>query len=341
MKTRWGWAAVAVLVMTGTAPEVGNGADPKDGKVVIREPDQAKENVDFQIQGEYTGKLTIAGTVEDVGSQVIALGGGKFDVILYRSGLPGAGWDGETKLNFKAEADGKTASVTGKDPNGEPVTGTISADKMEMEGNDASLQAEKIIRKSDTLGAKPPEGAVVLFDGSDADEWQNGKLVELSDGKFLDVGTKSKQKFGDAKIHLEFRLAFMPNARGQGRSNSGVYVQDRYECQVLDSFGLKGLDNECGGFYKQAAPSVNMCLPPMQWQTFDIEFTAAKFDESGNKTANARATVYHNGVKIHDDVEFTDATAGGQKEAPTPGPIQLQNHGDPVVYRNIWVLPKE
>ena len=201
---------------------------------------------------------------------------------------------------------------------------------------------KKVERKSPTLGAKPPEGAVVLFGGpDDVSKWDKGKVAELSDGKFLAVAKtgsiKSKQAFGAFKAHIEFRLPWMPNSRGQGRANSGVYVQDRYEIQVLDSFGLTGENNECGGIYTQFKPSVNMCYPPMQWQTYDIDFTPAGFD-GDKKTKPARLTVKHNGVTIHDGVELKGPCPGGQPEKPTPGPFQLQDHGDPVVYRNIWVV---
>ena len=134
-------------------------------------------------------------------------------------------------------------------------------------------------------------------------------------------------------------LPYRPDARGQGRGNSGVYMVDHYELQVLDSFGLKGENNECGGIYSKHKPRVNMCFPPLSWQTYDIDYTAAEFD-GDKKVKNARCTIKHNGITIHDDLELPKGTPGRHEEGPGPDSIYMQDHGNPVVYRNIWVIKK-
>src|SRR5581483_809154 len=265
-----------------------------------------------------------------------AKGGGRFALKLLSGGLPGAGWDGTTVTTGELATGG---AGKGGATTGQKLWGGIADGRLTVEDANGTKGAlTRVQRKSPTLGARPPAGAVVLFGGpGDEKNWTGGKLVELSDGKFLGVGVKSKQAFGSFKAHVEFRTPWMPNSSGQGRGNSGVYLQDRYECQVLDSFGLKGENNECGGIYTQHKPLVNMCLPPLAWQTYDIEFTAAEF-EGDKKVKPARTTIYHNGVKIHDNVELKGPTGGGQPEGGKPGPFQLQNHGDPLVYNNIWVV---
>lgn len=159
-------------------------------------------------------------------------------------------------------------------------------------------------------------------------------VMEVRNGNII-----SKRLFKDHTVHVEFRTPFMPEAREQARGNSGVYLQGRYEVQVLDSYGLEGRDNECGGIYKQAAPRVNMCAPPLQWQTYDIVFRAPRFDASGKKTDDARITVRHNGVLIHENLALPESTVAGMGgDIREPGPLYLQDHGNPVQYRNIWVV---
>ena len=194
---------------------------------------------------------------------------------------------------------------------------------------------KKVDRKSPTLGAKPPKGAVVLFEGSDTENFKPGRMTE---DHLLMEGAKSIQLFQDHLLHLEFRLPYKPAARGQGRGNSGLYLQGRYEVQMLDSFGLEGKSNECGGVYGIAPPRENMCFPPLTWQTYDVEFRAAGFKD-GQKTKNAwiRATQWRG---HHDHLDLPKrTTASPLKEGPEPGLVYLQNHGNPVRYRNIWVKP--
>lgn len=295
------------------------------------DPEKATaEDPDFSVQGEYVSK----GTEPRMGLQVVALGGGQFDGYLLEGGLPGAGWDKEKsrqKLNGKTE--GNKTTLTGPE-----VSITIQGDVATVTSGAKELQMTRINRKSPTLGAKPPEGAVVLFDGTSADAWEKGKM----DGDLLiNSDPVSKEKFHSYKLHLEFRTPYKPYARGQKRGNSGVYHQGRYETQVLDSFALEGKMNETGGIYSVSAPSVNACLPPLTWQTYDVDFTAAEW-EDGKKVKNARMTVKLNGVLVQDDVEVPKITPAGpmKKESADPGPIYLQHHGNPVRYRNIWVMPK-
>jgi hypothetical protein len=299
-------------------------AEIKPGDITFLDP--AAAGRDYADQGEYRNDWG--------GSQVIALGDGGFRMVTYQGGLPGAGWNGERREGVQGKRDGGKIVFAGSNQyRAEVENGTIT---INVE-NGGPYTMEKTTRKSPTLGEKPPGGAVILFDGSNADAWQDGHLDERH---FLAAGCLSKQSFKDFHAHLEFLLPFKPFARGQERANSGVYLQDRYEVQVLDSFGLEGKDDDCGGIYSQAAPLVNMSFPPLTWQAYDIDFMAARFDDSGKKSKNAVVTVKQNGVTIHDRLELKGPTPGGRNEDANAGPLQLQGHGNPVFYRNIWVVPQ-
>ncbi len=281
------------------------------------EPDQA--GVDFPVQGEY------AGGEPPIGVQVVATGGGTFRAVTYAGGLPGAGGDPVSRQVFPGRWDGNEVVFDGG-PGLRIREGQLQA---------GAHRLPKLERASPTLGAAPPDGAVVLFDGQGA----GGFDGEVDERGLLAAGATSRERFGSFDLHLEFRTPFMPTASGQARGNSGVYLQGRYEVQILDSFGEVGEWNECGGIYEVQKPAVNMAFPPLTWQTYDMRFQAARFGEDGEKLAPARVTVRHNGVVIQDDVELPGPTGLGDAESAEPGPLYLQDHWNPVFFRNVWLLP--
>jgi hypothetical protein len=330
-------------------------------KIVWTDVNDSTLPADFNFQGEYVGSIDGG---DKLGGQVIALDNGQFQAVILPGGLPGQGWDGKNKILLVGKLAGDKVALTpatgkrkylAKDPEEfsatakfPPVgqkdyTATIITGTMVGKTDDGkAFELKKTERKSPTIGLKAPEGAVILFDGSGTDAWKGGRLDKSTgllntDGKDI----LSKQKFNNYTAHVEFLLPYRPEGRGQGRGNSGFYQVQHYETQILDSFGLEGKDNECGGFYTKAAPQVNMCLPPLVWQTYDIDFTNAVRD--GDKVVKkARATLKHNGVVIHDNVEIGGPTGGHRSEPEgTPGPILLQGHGNPLQFRNIWIAEKK
>ena len=289
---------------------------------------------DYAVQGEYAGEIKHDGETVKLGFQVIALGEQKFDGVAYPGGLPGDGWNGEEKFRATGSTvDGATKLVA--EEHGHAIIKDGEAVLYSKEGTMVGT-LKRTERISPTMGEKVPSGAIVLFDGKSADQFERGQITEKN---LLAADCETKEKFGDHTLHIEFRTPFKPTAREQARGNSGVYVQGRYECQVLDSFGLEGENNECGGIYSIARPAVNACFPPLTWQTYDMDFTAAKF-EGDKKVKNARVTIKQNGIMIHKDLELTHGTPGKNPEGPGPDVIYLQGHGNPVVYRNIWVVKK-
>lgn len=293
---------------------------------------------DFAIQGEYTGQVIENSPTgyrsKKYGLQVVAQGGGQFLAVLYAGGLPGSGWDRRVKYSLKGNRIANEVELTG-----EEITLVINKGQAKVGSPEKQLvgQLDKVQRQSPTLGKTPPANAVVLFDGAETEYLKGAKLTE--DGLLME-GAELTKLAKDFQLHLEFRLPYMPYARGQGRANSGVYLHKRYEVQILDSFGLEGAANEAGALYREHKPLVNMCLPPLSWQTYDIAFTAPRFDADGNKVKNARLTVLLNGVPVQKNLDLATATGGGKKvgEGPSPLSISLQNHGNPIRFRNIWLV---
>lgn len=319
--------AALCLLASFTAAQAADAPSPR----VFTDPRDA--GIDYALQGEYLGEVDDPEGKVKYGVQVVALGKGEFEAVGYHGGLPGDGWNQKERTSAKGRL--KDKEVHFAVPDG-PATAVLRDGQFRIEADGRTIGAlKKVQRTSPTLGAKPPAGAVVLFDGTSVDKFAG----RMSPDKLLMQGAVSKDKFQDFTIHLEFRLPFMPLDRGQGRGNSGFYAQGRYEVQILDSFGLKGESNECGGIYSVGKPQVNMCYPPLAWQTYDVDFTAPRF-EDGKKVANAKMTVRHNGVLIHKDVEIPKTTTAAivPSESPEPGPVYLQDHGCPVRFRNIWVV---
>lgn len=297
--------------------------------------DRAQADADFSIQGEYTGTMVWQGCCRPVGLQVIAQGDGKFGGRLYSGGLPGNGFMGGTSTSLDGHRVGNGVTIQGDGVQfllqpGFAVTASDSAGR-------PLGYLQPMQRYSLMTGALPPAGAVILFDGRDTSKLKNAKV---SANGLLQIGAETVDTYRDFILHAEFKTPYMPHAKGQARGNSGFYLQKRYEVQVLDSFGLESQFNDAAALYRFKAPDLNMCFPPLSWQTYDIDFTAARFDAAGKRTEKCRITVRHNGVVVQNNVELENKTGGGSQEGPDALPILFQNHGNAVEFRNIWLVDR-
>jgi len=297
------------------------------------------------IMGEYFGTFTPqGGQAIKAEGRVIAEGNSGYRAVLTWKAADGKG----ARIELTGKAEGQTVALAGKAGDVEWVGKCIGGEKLVAESKDARFEGKWTVRKSPTLGAKPPEGAIVLLPFEEGkppavDEWENKPWAPMPDGSLMVRGgdIHTKRAFGNVKLHVEFRTPFMPTARGQGRGNSGVYLQSRYEVQVLDSFGLELKDNECGGIYSVGPAKEYAPLPPGQWQTYDIEFKAPEVkDEKMAKPA--RITVVFNGIKVHEDQPIDHTTTSGDGGPPqAKAPLKLQDHGNPVRFRNIWIVEQK
>jgi hypothetical protein len=189
----------------------------------------------------------------------------------------------------------------------------------------------------------PPSDAVVLFDGKDLSKWNNGDKWVIKDGYAIaaKTGITTKDSFGDCQLHLEFASPEEVRGKGQGRGNSGAYIMGRYEVQILDSYQNETyFDGQCGSLYKQHPPLVNACRKPGEWQTYDIVFEGPRFEDK-KLVRPGYVTVIHNGIVVQNHFELKGGTYYDRPAAYTPhgpkAPLNLQFHGDPVKFRNIWI----
>jgi hypothetical protein len=330
-----------------------------------RSPDWSKvAEADLVLMGDYEGRWLDAPEKSyqsinpSLAAQVINVMDGVYRVVF----VPNldvraeAYFDGEARLvrdKIIGQSGGWVFQVDATGLRGQAVIGN----------NLVGFSLKRVERASPTLGARPPSGSIVLFDGSNFDHWvhEDGRAVTwtlLSDGS-MEINPRSanqgvepaiggqirtKREFADCHLHIEFRYPVEPGKTGQGRGNSGVFLQGAYEAQLLNSYGLAGNWNELGSLYRLSPPRVNAARPPMQWQTYDIEYRAPRF-ENGKLKENARMTVRLNGVLVQVDTEIIHHTAHREADralpAPSkPGPILLQDHSNRIQFRNIWVVER-
>jgi len=213
----------------------------------------------------------------------------------------------------------------------------------------AETPVPRLVTPAATPGA-PPSDAMVLFDGKDLGQWRaetgGPARWKVADGYAEVNGTGNiftREEFGDCQLHLEWAAPAEVKDEGQGRGNSGVYFHGRYEIQILDSYQNKTYpDGQAGAFYGNAAPLVNASRQPGEWQTYDIIFRAPKLAEDGRSVLPGALTVFHNGVLVQDHVPIkgaTTAAAFSTVAGSGKGPLMLQDHGNPVRFRNIWLRP--
>ena len=291
--------------------------------------------------GDYVGRWNDEVDIDPkVAAQVIGLGDDQYRVRVV------AKLDMRTpkQLDVVVEANDGVLAIEAGNFYGEIRDGVFQGGR----GKKAKFEMKKVVRLSPTLGLSAPPNAEILYDGSGMDAWEEPKnWMEIPDNVMM-VTPKgntlsTKKHYKDVRLHLEFRLSQMPKSRGQGRSNSGLFLSPSYEVQILDSYGLDGVYDECGALYKVAAPFVNATAPPLQWQTYDVIYRAPRFDLQGRLEKNPTMTVSHNGVLIHHETDLGWRTQYREKERMIPhassaGPIQLQGHGNYVQFRNMWLL---
>jgi len=324
------------------------------GDVFVTSERAEKQDDGYRMQGAYHGSFRDHNSAD---IQVLHLTDNRYAAFLYTDGLPGS--DVPVKVRSLGRAKGTAEALVFRK---EDLTVRVTRGEITLHSTGKNVGSMKPVKHSSpTIGREPPDGAVPLYNGS-ASSLQHWENAARSENGYLKPGTRTRDAFGDFTLHLEFRIPYVTGSfpSAQNRGNSGVYIFNRYEIQLLDSFGLPYQHmkadrwNElfrrhlgfsprsdrtqwCGALYGFRAPSKNMSYPPLLWQTYDVTFRAPRW-QGGEKVEKARITVQHNGVTIHDDVRLPHGTGRGKQLDEVPrGPIVLQDHGNPVRFRNIWI----
>lgn len=300
----------------------------------------------------YSGAGFAAGFTENGSSTRISVDvgeSGSYDLAMRYSNGPNP-YSGQKQLSLyvngeRVEQTVFPSTVTWEDWG--TVTTTVPLDKGRNVVEYRKEAADSGHVNLDVLAVRPHGKRITLFNGRELTEWQHTDGREptwaVADGAMTvrNGDLRTLQAFGDFRLHLEFNLPlYPPDVTGQARANSGVFLQDRYEIQILDSFGIDPPQkNDAAAIYNQKAPDVNAALPPESWQTYDIVYRQARYDAAGRKVENPRVTVVWNGVTVQDDVEILGPTGSSRPEGPATGAIRLQDHGNPVQYRDIWIEP--
>jgi hypothetical protein len=325
-----GFAAVMTVTLCFCAQAAWSQTSP----IVALEPEQA--GPDFPLVGEFKGEITEAGGAKRIlAAQVVAMGKGTFRAVFFPGGLPGDGWTGTGRAEAAGTRTGTTVALQSAAGQAEAYAASATADEMTGTApGGGEFRLARVTRASPSLGMAAPAGTTALFNGTGLEAWTNAIMdarKQLRPASDSNWGAYTKKAFGSFSLHLEFRTPFKPEGRGQDRGNSGVVMKTKGwgEVQILDSFGSMPLKDECGGLYNTAGASVMACLAPLTWQTYDIQWTAPVVDAAGKTIQEGRMTVWLNGIRIHKD----QAIAGLAAQSA----LTLQEHGNPVVFRNIWI----
>lgn len=326
--------------------------------------------IEAKLQGEYFGK----DGDKRVGVQVVARGDKSFHALVLEGGLPGDGWDGG-RYGLLESGPLSNGRVEFSSPSNDGTNAVLDDSGLTLKRGDRMILLKRVERKSETLGQRPPQGAVVLFGGAkpNLDAFEERKDIEgttaplMFEGSMM-AGAVTKRKFRDYTLHVEFLTGWESQNIPWRRADAGIYMLSRYEVAIGDSFGFdfdlagatssnrpKLVDDKktskfpaaksksdprvCGSVFTYPSKVPNSCLPPLVWQTLDIDFKAPRFDENGKKKSKAVISVKLNGHQTVDKLEVNGPTPHGFKGPETAdGPIWFEAFGRRVLYRNIWVV---